>query len=88
MGIVCCTYRITSYSRKWQKERETILDLILTNWEEFVNEVKIGRTLGESDNELKIFQLWETLCETCTLDSRKADFNKFSEVDSTGKWEN
>ncbi|XP_065438446.1 uncharacterized protein LOC135981058 [Chrysemys picta bellii] len=70
---------------------EAVLDLILTNREELVENVKVEGSLGESDHEIIEFAILtkgrRENSKIETMDFRKADFGKLRELIGKVPWE-
>ncbi|XP_050791465.1 uncharacterized protein LOC127040991 [Gopherus flavomarginatus] len=70
---------------------ETVLDLILTNREELVENLKVEGSLGESDHEIIEFAILRKgrreYSRIETMDFRKADFGKLRELIGKVPWE-
>ena len=69
---------------KEPKSGSKILDLLFTNKEGLVEDVKVGGHLGHSDHEMLDFSIFaepqRRVSRTVTLDFWRADFNLFRTV--------
>lgn len=70
---------------------ELLLDLLLTNTDELIREVKIGGSLGLSNHYLVEFTLWRDMGQVKTrvktLNFRKVNFQLFKELVDETAWE-
>jgi len=68
-----------------------ILDLLLTNANELIGDIRIGSCLGCSDHAMVEFthprDMGQTKIKIRMLNSKKADFHLFSELVSRTPWE-
>ncbi|PKU29668.1 hypothetical protein llap_20028 [Limosa lapponica baueri] len=64
--------------------RVALLDLVLTNKEGLVEDIKVGGSLGCSDHEKREFRIVGSMCKTTsrteTLDFRRANFDLFKKL--------
>ncbi|PKU31506.1 rna-directed dna polymerase from mobile element jockey-like [Limosa lapponica baueri] len=70
--------------------RDALLDLVLTNKEGLVEDVKVGGSLGCSDHEKMEFRIVGTMHKTSrteTLDFRRANFDLFKKLLGETSWD-
>ncbi|PKU35647.1 glycerol kinase [Limosa lapponica baueri] len=69
--------------------RGVLLDLVLTNKEGLVEDIKVGGSLGCSDHDKTEFRIVGSMCKTTsrTLDFRRANFDLFKKLLGEIPWD-
>jgi len=79
-----CTLSLMKSKRKLSSPKSVLLDLVLTNKEGLVEDVKVGGRLGCSDHEMVKFRILRggsrVISKIKTLDLRRANFALFKKL--------
>ncbi|PKU33295.1 rna-directed dna polymerase from mobile element jockey-like [Limosa lapponica baueri] len=82
--LQCIDYNFLTPVVEEPTRRGVLLDLVLTNKEGLVEDIKVGGSLGCSDHEKTEFRIVGSMCKTTsrteTLDFRKANFSLFKKL--------